>query len=145
MNKQEKELDKLVKEVESINVTVPPLFELYATLFSISVAIMMFAYPSMIYNYPARLYDHMMSLMPQYMWAVCFFIACLTKASGLMLNINIVRIIGLLMSAVLYILMAVCYAMDFPSIGTLTFVSMAVFSLVSIPFVKHTSIKHKKE
>ena len=145
LNKQERELEKLVKEVEASNVSVPPFFELYTTVFSIAVSVMLFMYPNMIYAYPARLYDHMMAIMPQSTWAICFFAACMLKAAGLLMDKNVLRIVGLVFSAVLYTLMTVCYAMDFPSIGSVTFGCMTLFTLVSIPFVKHTSIKHKKE
>lgn len=145
MNKQERELEQLVKEVESINVSVPPLFELFATVFSIAVAIMLFAYPNMIYDYPARLYDRMMWVMPQSWWAISFFAACMLKAVGLLCNKDTLRVVGLLVSTVLYTTLAVCYTMDFPSIGSITFFCMMIFTVISIPFVKHTSIKHKKE
>jgi len=145
LNEKERELKKLVDEVESTHVSVPPLFELFTTLFSILVAIMLFAYPDMIYNYPARLYDHMMNLMPQYMWAMLFFISCMFKSIGLLTDKNMLRVIGLVLSVVVYGLMTFCYALDFPSIGSITFACMALFSVISIPFVKYTSIKHKKE
>jgi hypothetical protein len=145
MNKQEQELEQLVKEVESVNITVPPLFELFATMFSILVAIMLFAYPNMIYTYPARLYDNMMTIMPQSWWAISFFGASMLKAAGLLIGKNVLRIVGLLASVALYITLAICYALDFPSIGSITFSCMAIFTIISIPFVKHTSIKYKGE
>lgn len=145
INKQERELEKLVKEVEASNISVPPFFELYTTVFSIAVSVMLFMYPNMIYTYPARLYDNMMAVMPQSTWAICFFVACMFKAAGLLLDKNTLRIVGLVFSAALYILMTICYAMDFPSIGSVTFACMTLFTLISIPFVKHTSIKHRKE
>lgn len=143
MNTQDKELKKLVEEVEATNISVPPFFELYATVFSILVSIMLFAYPNMIYDYPARLYDHMMAVMPQYLWAFSFLIACIFKSIGLLWDKNFLRIAGLLMSVVLYVLMSFCYAVDFPSIGSITFGCMTIFSVISVPFVKHTSIKYK--
>lgn len=145
MNAKERELDKLVNDVKSTNISVPPFFELYTTVFSLLAAIMLFTYPNMIYIYPARLYDHMMALMPQYMWAFGFFIASMFKSVGLLINKDVLRIIGLVLSVILYALMTYCYAMDFPSIGSITFLCMTLFSAVSMPFVKHTSIKYKKE
>lgn len=145
MNAKERELERLVNEVESTQISVPPFFELYTTVFSILVAIMLFAYPDMIYAYPARLYDHMMAIMPQYMWAFSFFVACMFKSIGLLADKDIFRIIGLVLSVILYAVMTFCYALDFPSIGSITFGCMTLFAAVSVPFVKHTSIKYKKE
>src|SRR5699024_10334462 len=99
----------------------------------------------MIYAYPARLYDYMMAIMPQSTWAICFFAACMIKADGLLMDKHVLRIVGLVFSAVLYTLMTVCYEIDFSSIGNVTFGCMTLFTFVRIPFVKHTSIKHKKE
>ncbi|WJY27495.1 hypothetical protein [Sporosarcina trichiuri] len=144
MNK-EQELEQLVQEVKAITINVPPLFELFVTLFSILTSIVLFAYPDMIYSYPARLYTHMMYLMPQYVWALCFFVACLLKAVGLLVGINWLRIVGLLGSAALYIALTVCYAIDFPSLGAITFSCMTIFTILSIPLVKHTTIRHKAE
>src|SRR5699024_7750979 len=92
---------------------------------------------------PARLYDNMMAVMPQYLWAFSFFVAAMFKSIGLLWDKNTLRVIGLIASTVLYVVMTICYAIDFPSIGSLTFGCMTAFTVVSIPFVKHTSIKHK--
>ncbi|WP_251635169.1 hypothetical protein [Sporosarcina sp. NCCP-2716] len=54
------------------------------------------------------------------------------------------RVTGLALSSALYATMTVCYALSFPSIGTITFGCMTVFTLLSIPLVKHTTIRHKK-
>lgn len=145
MNRQERELEQLVDEIEATNISVPPLFELYVTVLSIGLSIMMFAYPSMINDYPSNLYDSMLVVMPQGYWAMSFFIACMFKAVGLLWDKNSLRIIGLSLSALLYFTLTICYAVNFPSIGTITFGLMALFSVISILFVKHTSIQYKKE
>lgn len=147
MNKQEQELEKLVQDVNgSKPMAIPPIFEMYVTLFSIMIAIMFFIYPDMLMKAPGQpdLYKYMTAIMPQAMWAFAFFIACMLKAIGLMFNCDSMRITGLVASAVLYVLLTVCYAFSFPSIGSVTFACMALFTIVSIPIVKHTSIKHKE-
>lgn len=143
MDKKEKELEDMIDDMEKTNMVVPPLFEIYATVFSIAVTIILFTFPGMIYNYPANLYDHMMAIMPQYWWGFTFFIACMLKAIGLMLDYDWLRIVGLVASAILYALLTICYAIDFPTIGALTFGCMTAFAVVSVPFVKHTSIRTK--
>lgn len=147
MNKKERELEELVNDLNCTKpVSIPPVFEMYVTLFSILIAIMFFIYPSMLMNAPGQpeLYKYMTGIMPQAWWAFSFFTACMLKAIGLMFNNDSMRIIGLIASSALYILLAVCYAFSFPSIGSVTFTCMALFTLISIPIVKHTSIKHKE-
>src|SRR5699024_12795950 len=102
LNKQERELEKLVKEVESSNVSVPPFFELYTTVFSIAVSVILFMYPNMIYAYPARLYDHMIAIMPQSTWAICFFDVFMHTAVGLLMDKNVLTMDGSVISCVVY-------------------------------------------
>lgn len=143
MNKQELELEKLVNEVEmDSNFSPPPLFELYTTLFSILICVVFFLYPQMLYE-SKSLYILMINVMPQYAWALFFFVACLLKAIGLILDKGIMRVLGLVLSSLLYIVLCICYSMDFPSIGAITFACMAVFTAISIPLVKFTTIRHK--
>lgn len=136
MNKSEKELEDLVRKVETTRSHVPPIFELYVTVFSISISIFLFTVPGVIYGI-------MGDVMAQEWWAICFFVACMSKSIGLILDSNWLRIIGLLMSGVVYLLMTGCFITAFPNVNVIAFGCMAIFSLVSIPFVKHTSITNK--
>ncbi len=142
MDIKERELEELVNDVEKRPMSIPPLFELYVTFFSIAIAIMLFAYPNMI-DVSTKLYQYMENIMPQAAWALCFFAACMLKAIGLLVNVNWLRITGLVASVILYVTLAFCYAMSWPSIGTIIFSLMAIFAAASIPFVKHTSIRIK--
>lgn len=142
MDIKERELEDLVNEVEQRPINIPPLFELYVTIFSIAITIMLFAYPNMI-DVSTKLYHYMEAIMPQRAWALSFFSACVLKGIGLLINVNWLRIAGLLASVVLYVMLSICYAMSWPSMGTAIFSLMAVFSVVSIPFVRHTSIRIK--
>lgn len=148
MDQQEIELEELVEKVnQKIPYTIPPMFELYATLFSISTAIMFFLYPKMLYAgvaEPVRVYTHMQFIMPQSMWACAFFVACMLKAIGLIFNYAWMRKTGLLFSSVLYAALTVCFALTFPSIGAISFGCMTIFTVVSVPLVKHTTIRHPK-
>lgn len=147
VNSQERELEALVKEVEAeYNISIPPMFELYATLFSILMAVMFFIYPHMlrdVESQPAHVYGNMMYVMPQWAWALSFFVASMLKACGLIFNMKPMRITGLIASSILYIALAACFSIVFPNIGSITFACMAVFTLISIPLVKHTTINHK--
>ncbi|MFD1450823.1 hypothetical protein [Oceanobacillus sojae] len=142
MDIKERELEELVNDVEKRPMSIPPLFELYVTFFSIAIAIMLFAYPDMI-DVSTKLYQYMENIMPQAAWALCFCAACMLKAIGLLINVNWLRVSGLVASVALYVTLAFCYAMSWPSIGTIIFSLMAIFAAASIPFVKHTSIRIK--
>lgn len=147
MNRQEVELEELAEKVnQKTPYSVPPMFELYATLFSILISIMFFIYPDMLFRadgHPIKLFANMSRIMPQWAWALCFFVACMLKAIGLMFTINWMRIAGLVLSSLLYVSLAFCYAVDFPSIGAIVFSCMTMFTIISVPLVKHTTIRHK--
>lgn len=150
MRKNERELEGLVKEVEEMaedSYNHPPLFELFVTMFSMSIAIMFFVYPDMLMANevnPSKVYGIMVVVMPQTLWAVTFFVACMFKAIGLLLDSNWSRIFGLVMSSILYGTLAVCYAFVFPSIASIVFGYMFLFTIVSMQTVSYTSIRHRK-
>lgn len=139
------ELEQLVNKIDNTRISVPPLFELFVTTFSIAIAIMFFAYPTMLEDNQTNLYDAMLQIMPQSGWSIAFLIACMIKACGLLLDNNSMRITGLLCSVVIYLIFTICYALNFPTIGMVTFSCMTLFSGISIPFVKHTSITWKRK
>ena len=141
MDKKEKELNELVEKMRSEeSIKFPPIFERYATLFSICVSILMFLFPNMLQP-DTKLYTWMLKIMLQFMWAFCFFGAGMVKAVGLLLDNAPLRILGLVMSAVLYLVFTICYAISFPTIGAVTFACMTIFTLISINIVKHTGIE----
>lgn len=141
MDPKERELDELVERVKKEDtLKFPPIFEMYTTLFSIAVSVLMFIFPNMLHS-DANLYTWMLKIMPQYMWAFCFFGAGMIKALGLLLDRNYLRVIGLVFSATLYLVFTICYSLNFPTIGAVTFGCMTVFAVVSIEIVKHTGIE----
>lgn len=148
MNSQEAELEVLIDEIESeYSSKVPPIFELYTTVFSILMAIMMFLYPEMLNDgrmNAVKAYSNMMHVMSQPIWAMAFFGACMLKAIGLLLDSVWMRVSGLIASGLLYIALGVCFSIVFPNIGAITFSCMAIFTLISVPLVKHTTIRHKR-
>jgi len=140
MDNKEKELEQLVEKVKNeSDLRFPPIFEMYVTLFSLSVSILMFIFPNMLQP-DTNLYTWMLKIMPQFMWAFSFFGAGMVKAVGLLLDNVSLRVLGLFMSAMLYLVFTVCYAINFPTIGAVTFACMTVFTVISINIVKHTGI-----
>lgn len=138
---KEKELDEIVEKVRNENtLKFPPVFEMFITLFNILTSVVMFIFPSMMQS-DASLYDWMLKVIPQYMWAFCFLGAGLFKAVGLLIDQNFLRVTGLVASSILYLILAICYSINFPTIGSVTFACMTIFTVVSINIVKHTGIE----
>src|SRR5699024_12656332 len=139
MDQREIKLEEISNKVNSYKSTKhPPVFEMYVTLFSILTAVILFLFPDMLQpevDGISNLYWLLLSIMPQYMWALTFFVAGITKSIGMLIGNNASRMIGLLMSAVIYAVFAICYTMSFPTIGSIVFVSMTIFTLVSLPMV----------
>ena len=131
-----KEWVKELKEQRQV-----PIFEWFVSMFSVSMAILLFTFPDMLQyngNNVTNLYDIMLSIMSQPYWAFTFLVASMAKSIGLLLKNDVLRIVGLSFSVVIYIVMTVCYTINFPTIGSVTFAWMALFSVISIFMVKHT-------
>lgn len=145
MNEKENRLEEISNKINNYEATKhPPVFEMYVTLFSILMAVMLFLFPDMLQ--PSRdgitnVYWLLLIIMPQYMWALLFFIVGITKSVGLLLDNNVVRVTGLTISVIMYAVFSAMYIINFPTIGTVVFVSMTIFTLFSISAVKHTGIK----
>lgn len=140
MSQEERELDQLVKDLEEETFRgVPPVFELAITTFSLALTITLFIYPDMLEK-DYKGYSVMLVIMPYYLWGIFFFIASLLKGVGLLVDFKLARIMGLVLSSVLYITMGLSFASDFPSISSIQFTVIAIFSIVSLTQVKHTSI-----
>lgn len=143
VNSNEIKLEEISSKVTEFKSSkYPPVFELYITLFSILMSAMMFLFPDMLHDsVPVTLGAVVLGLMPQYVWASVFFVAGMLKAIGLLVDNNTMRTIGLFISAVTYVVFSVGHILAFPSIGSVTFICMSVFTVLSITMVKHTGIK----
>ncbi|MBM7598067.1 cation transport ATPase [Virgibacillus halotolerans] len=145
MDDKEIKLEEISNKVNNYKAAKsPPIFEMFVTLFSILTAVMLFLFPDMLQpadNSITNLYWLLLSIMPQYMWAMAFFISGVTKAIGMLVDNNATRITGLVLSALLYTTFSICYILNFPTIGAITFTSMTIFTLISISTVKHTGLK----
>lgn len=144
MNQKEQQLEEISEKVNNYApMRHSPIFELYVTMISIAMAIMLFLFPDMLSQGAegvVSLYGLLLTIMPQWAWAFTFFGAAMIKAVGLLIDSRIMRIIGLIMSALIYTVFAIAYAVGFPSIGSVIFIATAVFTLISIPEVKRTGI-----
>lgn len=133
------EIAARVEEVRSRKFV--PLFEWYVTMFSVIFSVALFIFPDFLRytgNNVTNLYAIMLDLMPQYMWAFSFLIAGLIKSVGLLIKNNAMRTLGLALSILLYLIMTICYSVNFPAIGSIIFGLMTLFSGVSVMIVKHT-------
>lgn len=147
MNEKESKLEEISDKVNNYNPTKHlPIFELYISVFSVLMAAMLFLFPEMLQPSvdigSKSLYWLLLSIMPQPFWAFTFFIAGVTKSIGLLIDNNITRIVGLVISVLIYAVFAVMYSFSFPAIGMVVFSVMMLFTIISIPMVKSTGIKY---
>lgn len=139
-SKEEIELTKdISKFIEKPGVGRLPLHELFLTTFSLSITILLFMYPELFTKNVAA-YKVMTGAASQYVWAIAFLSAGVTKGIGLMGNYKLLRKIGLFMSTVLYASMSLAYASDFPSVTAILYALMAVFAIVAMFQVRITNI-----
>ncbi|WP_424236294.1 hypothetical protein [Bhargavaea ginsengi] len=118
-----------------------PLFEWYVTMFSVIFSVALFVFPDFLQftgSNTTNLYEIMLNLMPQHMWAFAFLIAGLVKSVGLLIKNTPMRTLGLVLSVFLYLIMTICYSVNFPAIGSIVFGLMTLFSGISVMIVKHT-------
>lgn len=141
MREDEKELNTMVNEAkEDIRFTgSPPTYELTVTTISLLLTITLFIYPETLLKGYAS-YDIMLEVMPSYMWAIAFFIASMLKGVGLLIDIKILRIVGLVASSILYFIMCLSFASDFPTLSSITYGVLSAYAIVAIQQVKFTSI-----
>lgn len=138
--KDEVELDKMVHEYKDkvISHTLPT-FELFITTFSLGVTVLLFIFPNLMAK-DVIAYNVLIYIAPQYIWGVLFMVTGLLKGIGLLVDCNLMRSSGLVFSALLYIIMSMAYATDFPSITAILYGCLSGYSIISITQVKETSI-----
>lgn len=147
MDTQEVKLEEVSRKVDEVIARKHvPTFEVYATVFSIITAISLFWFPQMLDSTKIlggtsiNVYWAFLYVMPQWAWAITFFVAGITKALGLLVKKDRMRILGLVLSVVIYLCFTVCYVISFPAIGMVVFFCMTMFTIISIPLVKHTGL-----
>ena len=150
MNDKEQELEMKFNRVKDYPSFRPiPVFELFISTFSISITLILFWIPGFMHQNTAvggeNLYSMLLEVMPQYMWAFVFAAAALLKAFGMLLEWNAMRYTGIVISILLYAIIAYMFIVMAPNIGMIQFTCMAVYSIVSLVNVKHTSIRTRKE
>jgi|SRR5699024_5955904 len=137
---KEQEIDNIIDTLESDkSMPVPPIFELAITTFSTLLTITLFIYTDML-STKYNVYEVMLQVASQTTWTIGFFVACLFKSLGLLLSKNFLRIIGLALSSVLYFIISIAYAIDFPNMSAILYGVLALFSVISMQQVKFTSI-----
>ncbi|PAV30152.1 hypothetical protein CIL05_06710 [Virgibacillus profundi] len=145
MDQKERQLEEISEKVNNYKPTKnPPIFEVFITLISLVLAIMLFLFPEMLsdgVHGMSSLYGLLLLIMPQPCWAFTFFGAGILKGIGMLIDNKYLRISGLIVSVLAYTVFAITYSITFPTIGSVIFTGMAVFSLISIAEVKRTGIK----
>lgn len=108
-----------------------PLFELLISLFSLYMAALLFWFPDLLAN-GGPAYDKVENMAGAQKWAFIFFAAGIIKVIGIMMNKKWVRIVGLLMSVVIYSILTIAFSFSFPNFTVGIFGLLTFFSLVQI-------------
>jgi hypothetical protein len=114
-----------------------PIIEVILSIVSAWWAIVLFNSPDLFERMPTT-YSFFSSIANEIQWAVLFFTAALVKIFGILLKRELIRKIGLFMSAVIYGLIAAAYFIGtgWFSIGFGTFAAISVMAFWGIREVK---------
>lgn len=116
-----------------------PLLEVALSLYSAYAAILLFLVPGIL-DSDAGVYYNMSAVVPQSVWAFAFLIGAFAKSFGLLLGSDLLRKTGLGISTVIYGTVTICYAFEFPNLGTGVYFILSFMSAVSIFYVKKTAL-----
>lgn len=140
MDKNEIKLERVSQNLNDFDVPqTVPIFEIFVAMVAIGISIMFFTVPNFIQG-DIALYKLMGLVFPQFVWAIMFSLGGITGSLGLLFRSNIMRVVGLIMLAGVYSVMAICYILIFPSIGAVVMAGIALFAVLSIPIIKYTGI-----
>lgn len=143
---KEKQLEQVANRalrVQQMKIA-PPIFELYAALVAISVACMFFLLPTVLSGKNG--FDAMvLAILPQWGWAIVFFVGGVTSATGILINSDAIRIIALILLSMIYGTFTVLYGFAFPNFGIILIGWLTIFTIASIPIVRFTGLRTKKE
>lgn len=141
MDIREIQLEQVADKIKEFEVSkAPPVFELYAALVAISLSAMLFLLEGALSG--NHLFHALMNaLMPQYGWAFFLLMGGIISAVGMLLDSQIIRVIGLLVLLAAYGTVAAFYIVSFPNLGGVLMFWLATFTAASIPMVKYTGIR----
>lgn len=145
MNSKEQQLEEISEKMGRSKIGKElPVFEMFITMVSISLSIVMFLFPNMFSSGVSSSlspYGFLLVIMPQFMWALTFFCTGILKAVGMLISSRGLRIGGIVLSSLVYGVIAVIYSIGFPTIESVVFTALTVFSLLSISEVKRTGLQ----
>lgn len=142
MDHREKQLEQVVNSLKEFEPPkAPPVFELFAALLAISLGIMLLLIPDAL-NQASSFWVLMSKTMPYGGWVCVLFLGGVMSALGMLLDNNLLRIVGLVILAMVYGLLAAFYIVNFPNFGGVLMFWIAVFTVSSIPLIKYTGIRH---
>ena len=118
-----------------------PYFEAFVTMLSYYLAVALMFNNDLFSQLP-DVYGALVQLGSETVFVFVFFFAATVKVIGLIINCNMLRKIGLSLSALIYLVIAVSYVMSAVPLnwGTGIFFLLFAFSLLNIFEVKHTKL-----
>lgn len=116
-----------------------PTFEVFITFLSYSLAGMLFVYENL-FETNLVSYQTMANLGDEWMYGLIFIFAATVKLVGILLDIKWLRVIGLLLSAVIYLTMGIMFLL-----GQSVFLPIILFLLtITCVLSTVTDVKYTK-
>lgn len=116
-----------------------PIFETFISLLSCYLAIILFTNENFFNTNPIT-YGKLSELTSEATIACIFLVAAFTKIIGISFDIRWVRITGLCMSSVIYLVIAVTYYLGSVLWGLGIFSLLSIFCIINIVDVKNTKL-----
>lgn len=145
MNNKDVQLEQVIKSMEEFEMTkAPPIFELYAALVAISLSILLFLSPS-VFVQDSMFYNLMQTVLPQSGWGIVFFFVGIMAALGMLFDLQVVRIISLVLMTAAFGIVTAFYIAIFPNLAGILMFWLTIFTASSIPMVKYTGLRKYKD
>ena len=116
-----------------------PLVETTFSLLNNYMATLMFIWPALLKR-DAAVYTHMDMIAPAPVWGLAFLLTGLIGAWGLYTCKEGTRRLALLLTAFLYAVIGVCYAIGFPNFGTGIYFILAFIAFESRDVVRTSEL-----
>lgn len=120
-----------------------PVFELFAATSVGLIAIVLMAFD--IFGKSEPFYYLMNGIMPEWGWALLCLVAFSSQFGGLFWEVRSLRYIGLTLTCFVYLFLFIINLFNFPNLMTGVNLSIAIFCVVAMVFVKETDLLHREK
>lgn len=116
-----------------------PIFEVFISFLSCYLAVVLFTNDSFFQSNPIS-FQKLANLASELTVGIIFLVAAFTKIFGVVFNVRWLRVVGLSMSAIIYVSIATTYYLSHALWGLGMFSLLAIFCIISIIDVRYTKL-----